>query len=113
MDKVKEWATENGKDWQAALRDQDADLKKLIMDEIASLGTLRKLNSLEKPKEIFIATDPFSVENDILTPTFKLKRNIGKGECISWNDVGIDETSEAYRIRRELEYSFALSNTKQ
>ena len=42
-----------------------------------------------------------------------LKRNIGKGECISWNDVGIDETSEAYRIRRELEDSFAHSNTKQ
>ena len=48
------------------------------MAEIQSLGTLRKLNSLEKPKEVFIASDPFSVENDILTPTFKLKRNIGK-----------------------------------
>ena len=42
-----------------------------------------------------------------------LKRNIGKGERISWNDVEIDETSEAYRIRRELENSFALSKTKQ
>ena len=42
-----------------------------------------------------------------------LKRNIGKGERISWNDVEIDETSEAYRIRRELEDSFAHSNTKQ
>ena len=42
-----------------------------------------------------------------------LKRNIGKGERISWNDVEIDETSEAYRIRRELEDSFALSNIKQ
>ena len=41
-----------------------------------------------------------------------LKRNIGKGERISWNDVEIDETSEAYRIRRELENSFALSITK-
>ena len=39
---------------------------------------MRKLNSLEKPKEIFIATEAFSVENDILTPTFKLKRNVGK-----------------------------------
>ena len=60
------------------LRDQDVDFKKVIMEEIQSLGVLRKLNSLEKPKETFIATDPFSVENDILTPTFKLKRNIGK-----------------------------------
>ena len=42
-----------------------------------------------------------------------LKRNIGKGERISWNDVEMDETSEAYRIRREMENSFALPNTKQ
>ncbi len=42
-----------------------------------------------------------------------LKRNICKGECISWNDVEIDKTSDAYRIRRELEDSFALSKTKQ
>ena len=78
VEKIKEWATASGKDWEAAIRDQDADLKKLIMEEIASLGTLRKLNSLEKPKEIFIASEPFSVENDILTPTFKLKRNVGQ-----------------------------------
>ena len=42
-----------------------------------------------------------------------LKRNIGKGERISWNDVEIDKTSEAYRIRRELEDSFALTNSTQ
>ena len=76
-DKLQEWARQSGKDWQQVLAQQDPDFKKVIMEEIASLGTLRKLNSLEKPKEIFIATDPFSVENDILTPTFKLKRNIG------------------------------------
>lgn len=36
------------------------------------------MNSLEKPKEVYIASEAFSVENDIVTPTFKLKRNIGK-----------------------------------
>ena len=38
----------------------------------------RKLNSLEKPKDIYLSGEPFSVENDILTPTFKLKRNVGQ-----------------------------------
>lgn len=47
------------------------------MSEIDQLGQQRGLNSLEKPKEIFITADPFSVENDIVTPTFKLKRNVG------------------------------------
>jgi long-chain acyl-CoA synthetase len=94
MEKIKEWATESGKDWQAALRDQDADLKKLIMEEITSVGTLRKLNSLEKPKEIFIASDPFSVENDILTPTFKLKRNVGQKVYQAQIDVMYEELAK-------------------
>lgn len=42
------------------------------------LATKNKLNSLEKPKQMKLIADPFSVENDILTPTFKLKRNIIK-----------------------------------
>ena len=45
---------------------------------INELGKKNALNSLEKPKEIYVTGDPFSVENDILTPTFKLKRNVGK-----------------------------------
>ena len=36
------------------------------------------LNSLEKVKAIHIAEEPFTVENDIITPTFKIKRNIAK-----------------------------------
>ena len=55
---------------------QDDDYKKVIMAEINDLGRLRNLNSLEKPKEIYLASEEFSVENDIMTPTFKLKRNV-------------------------------------
>ena len=32
----------------------------------------------------------------------KLKQAIGKGEQIGWTDAEINETSEAYRIRREM-----------
>ena len=77
MSVLEEWASKNGKTVQAVLADQDADFKALLMQEIDDLGRQRKLNSLEKPKEIFVASEPFSVENDIVTPTFKLKRNIG------------------------------------
>ena len=48
------------------------------MSEIEEFSRLRKLNSLEKPREIYIAQEAFSVDNDLLTPTFKLKRNVGK-----------------------------------
>ena len=42
------------------------------------LAKENKLTGLEKPKEFYLTTDLFSVENDILTPTFKLKRNNAK-----------------------------------
>jgi len=35
-----------------------------------------KFNPLERPKQIVLMLEPFSVENDMLTPTFKLKRNV-------------------------------------
>jgi long-chain acyl-CoA synthetase len=48
------------------------------LEEINRISAENKLSSLEKPKEIHISKEPFSVENNILTPTFKLKRNIAR-----------------------------------
>ena len=36
------------------------------------------LTSLEKIKDIHFFAEPFSVENNLITPTFKIKRNIAK-----------------------------------
>lgn len=57
---------------------KDAVFKKLIQDEMNRLGVENKLSGLEKPKDIFLTLDAFSIENNILTPTFKLKRNVGR-----------------------------------
>ena len=46
------------------------------MADLIALATKNKLSSLEKPKDIFLTTEEFSIENDLLTPTFKLKRNV-------------------------------------
>ena len=35
-----------------------------------------KLTSLEKLRVIHLTSKPFTVENNLVTPTFKLKRNI-------------------------------------
>ena len=55
-----------------------ADFKKLVLDDMNRLLTEHHCTSLEKPKAVTFSTEAFSVDNDILTPTFKLKRNIAK-----------------------------------
>jgi len=79
MAKLKQWAADNGKDVdKLEVAAQHADFKKLLMDDLERLGKEKKLSSLEKPKDVYITIEPFSIENNILTPTFKLKRNIGR-----------------------------------
>ena len=71
------WATANGKEVKDVFESQD-EYAKVVLDSINEVAKAKKFNSLEKPKEIYLTSDPFTVENDILTPTFKMKRNVGK-----------------------------------
>jgi long-chain acyl-CoA synthetase len=57
---------------------KNADFKKAVLDALDQLGRANKLSGLERPKDLYLTADPFSVENNILTPTFKLKRNVGR-----------------------------------
>jgi long-chain acyl-CoA synthetase len=54
------------------------DFRKVVNDDLLKLAGENKLSSLEKPKAIHLTLDPFTIENDMITPTFKLKRNIAK-----------------------------------
>ena len=42
------------------------------------LATTKKLSSLERPKEFVLWHVLCSVENNLLTSTFKMKRNVAK-----------------------------------
>ena len=42
------------------------------------LANENKFNSLEKIKQVFLTDVPMTMENEILTPTMKIKRNIAK-----------------------------------
>jgi len=56
----------------------NADFKAEVFDDILKLSKSNKLSGLERPADIHLTLDAFSAENEILTPTFKLKRNVGK-----------------------------------
>ena len=57
---------------------KDENLIQMVLADVHRLATVNKFNSLEKPKQITLLLEPFTIENDILTPTMKLKRNIAK-----------------------------------
>ena len=42
-----------------------------------------------------------------LAHNVRLKRAVAKGACVTWDDVEIDATSPAVRLRREQEAMFA------
>ena len=52
----------------------DPRVNAAVLQELAGYGDRAKLNGFEKIKAIFISLEPFTMENDLLTPTFKTKR---------------------------------------
>ncbi|ETV99916.1 hypothetical protein H310_07944 [Aphanomyces invadans] len=73
---VQTWAAAKGLSDACNLNAMAArlDLKGAILASMADMAKTAKLNGFECAKDIYIHPDPFSVDNDLVTPTFKLKR---------------------------------------
>jgi long-chain acyl-CoA synthetase len=54
--------------------DSDGSLYRKILDSLTEMAKKGKLNGFEMVKDIHITTEPFSITNDLLTPTMKLRR---------------------------------------
>ena len=52
----------------------DPTIIKTLIKDLDRIAEKKKLQGFEKIKGIYLATEPFTVENDLLTPTLKLKR---------------------------------------
>jgi long-chain acyl-CoA synthetase len=64
------------KQWKENPDLKDRALIAEVQKDIYALAAENKFNSLEKPKQFHLMSDPFTIENDLLTPTMKLKRNV-------------------------------------
>src|SRR5208282_5266235 len=53
---------------------QNPAIIKQLLKDLDHIAERKKLQGFEKIKAIYLATEPFTVENDLLTPTMKLKR---------------------------------------
>ena len=70
------WGKEKGLNEQQVC--ESKEFKQVFYDDLMVLANHNKLNSLEKPKQITLLWDPWTPESGMLTPTMKMKRNIGK-----------------------------------
>ncbi|KAG0013537.1 Long chain acyl-CoA synthetase 7 peroxisomal [Podila clonocystis] len=78
-DTLKLWANEHGlggKSYEELCR--DAKVKTTLQKDLAVFGKESDLKGFEILKNIHVDSEQFSIENDLLTPTFKLKRHQAK-----------------------------------
>ncbi|CAO3642986.1 unnamed protein product [Cunninghamella echinulata] len=52
------------------------DVKKALLKELNAFGKANDLKGFEQMRAVHISSEEFSVDNDLLTPTFKLKREV-------------------------------------
>lgn len=57
---------------------KDSELQQAIFDDMQQVGKKQGLKGFELARKIHLIAEPFTVENGLLTPTFKLKRHYAK-----------------------------------
>lgn len=53
---------------------KEPEVNALVLAAITKVGKKAELRGFEQAKAIYLESEPFAVENDLLTPTFKVKR---------------------------------------
>lgn len=53
---------------------QNSAFKKAVLDDLNNIGKKNGLKSFEQVKDIYLAPEAFTVENNLMTPTMKTKR---------------------------------------
>ena len=54
------------------------DIKKVVMDDMKRLEKEHDIKGFEAVKKAHLICDPFTVDNDILTPKMSIKRHVAK-----------------------------------
>lgn len=68
------WAKQNSVEGDYKSLCANPKVKAAIVADLEKVGKEAKLNGFEFVKSVLLDTTPFSVDNDLMTPTFKLRR---------------------------------------
>eukprot|EP00826_Nyctotherus_ovalis_P056083 TRINITY_DN750_c0_g2_i5.p1 TRINITY_DN750_c0_g2~~TRINITY_DN750_c0_g2_i5.p1 ORF type:complete len:589 (+),score=134.18 TRINITY_DN750_c0_g2_i5:453-2219(+) len=71
---VEKWASDNGVEESYEEVCKNKELNATILKDLSRLGHEKKLVGFEIIKKLHITSEPFTVENGLLTPTLKVKR---------------------------------------
>ncbi|KAL8272270.1 hypothetical protein Esti_003787 [Eimeria stiedai] len=77
---------------------KDSQLQQAIFDDMQQVGKREGLKGFEMARKVHLHPDPFTVENGLLTPTFKLKRHHAK-------EVFAEEIKQMYQKIHEEQHS--------
>ncbi|KAG5526554.1 hypothetical protein RHGRI_032735 [Rhododendron griersonianum] len=69
-----EWAANNNQTGDFKQLCENLKARKYILDELNSTGQKNKLRGFEMLRAVHLEPNPFDIERDLVTPTFKLKR---------------------------------------
>ncbi|OMO92180.1 AMP-dependent synthetase/ligase [Corchorus olitorius] len=71
---LEDWATEHNEATDFKSLCENPKARKYILDELNSTGQKHQLRGFEMLKAVHLEPNPFDMERDLITPTFKLKR---------------------------------------
>ncbi|XP_042059981.1 long chain acyl-CoA synthetase 4-like [Salvia splendens] len=75
LDSLKRWAEEHTVDGDVGTICTDPRARAYILGELTKIGKDNKLKGFEFIKGVYLDPVPFDMERDLITPTFKKKRN--------------------------------------
>lgn len=71
---IEEWAEKNGESGDFVSLCNNSNVRKYVLDELNSEAQKNKLRGFEMLKAVHLEPVPFDFERELITPTFKLKR---------------------------------------
>ncbi|WP_119166208.1 AMP-dependent synthetase/ligase [Algihabitans albus] len=75
---MRNWAKEQGKSRDLETLREDRDFRKALQGVIEQVN--QQVSNLERVRRFTVATEPFTVENHMMTPTMKIRRHVIKQE---------------------------------